>query len=611
MISRDRDISRRSVIRILGAGSVVSIAGCQGLSGDDSDDGSSGDGSSGDGSSGDGSSGDLGERVPEIQMEYWSDLGGFSTTQEQMAPIMRQNFEEHLGVDVRVVPKDISTQTGDLANDANRDVDHSFGWWAPSLDRLDPTELFLRHSASYAGGNGLPNNHNWANCEYSSKLEEANTAETDEERRELFTETISIASEEYVFGDICPVVNIGAWRSDTVEMNEGDIGQAGVSLTNAQWVYSLEPKEDLRAITIGVTPQAAQTLNFPTNTETTANAMWNQVIHSPIWRYNADYEATPILGEVEIAAADRVVVELFDDATFTNGDPVTPEDVKFTFEQTNRGGESGAYPSALVEPYDEITVVDDSTVEFTFTEPNLSFARTTLMRWGIFHKESFEQAGAVEDPAGANFQPPLVTSGPYEVADITTGENIIVEAAEDHVTFDPSTDIIFQAYQSQQAAINALGAGEAEVIQGVAPPNLQSLQETQNISASSQGVHTVFLLSPQVQISPGKFKEWREASFAAIDREQMISVALADTVEPELYGSLISQNHPFYPDEEVLTQMTDDPAGDPERARQVLLDNGWGFDDDGNLHYPPDADLSPLWPQGETPSPEEFPCLSE
>ena len=38
---------------------------------------------------------------------------------------------------------------------------------------------------------------------------------------------------------------------------------------------------------------------------------------------------------------------------------------------------------------------------------------------------------------------------------------------------------------------------------------------------------------------------------------------------------------------------------------------GWGWDDDGNLRYPADKDLTPQWPQGESPMdyPEEWPCV--
>lgn len=46
-------------------------------------------------------------------------------------------------------------------------------------------------------------------------------------------------------------------------------------------------------------------------------------------------------------------------------------------------------------------------------------------------------------------------------------------------------------------------------------------------------------------------------------------------------------------------------TGDVEAARQALSDAGWGWDDQGNLHYPEGAELE-AWPEGETPNPDNF-----
>lgn len=73
--------------------------------------------------------------------------------------------------------------------------------------------------------------------------------------------------------------------------------------------------------------------------------------------------------------------------------------------------------------------------------------------------------------------------------------------------------------------------------------------------------------------------------------------------------SIFTQTHPWFPDDGLPTN-TEDPAGDKEGARQVLSEAGWGWDDNDNLHYPPDADLSPQWPKGENPTSEDgFACL--
>jgi len=81
--------------------------------------------------------------------------------------------------------------------------------------------------------------------------------------------------------------------------------------------------------------------------------------------------------------------------------------------------------------------------------------------------------------------------------------------------------------------------------------------------------------------------------------------------DPIYESRVLLDTHPFSPPDDELTKFTDQPQGDSDGARRTLEEAGWGWDDDGNLRYPPDADLSPLWPQGEEPSADDFPCLDE
>ncbi len=589
----DSTIDRRSVLKALGVASAAGLAGC------------SGGNSGGSGGSG----GDFGERVPSIQIEYWSDYGGFTTTQEQMAPIMRTNIEENLGVGVEIVPKDISTQLGELANDQNRDVNISFTWWVPAADRLDPQELLNNMRLDWAGAGGQSNYSNYADCGYTERLLEQTSAETEEERTEGIYETIAYMSEDCAIGNLCPVANIGAWRTDRVEM--GGIGTAGIARSNAEWAFksSLTQGDEM---VIAINPIATQTTNWLTYSASMPEAMWQHMISSPVHKYNENFERVELLGSVDVVDSQEVVVELFDDAMFTNGDPITAEDVKFTFEQIKRGGDAGAYPGAAPVPYDSIEAVDEKTCRFTFTEPYIPFANTTLMRWGVLHKASFEEAGAIEDPGGAQFETPLVTSGPLRVTALERGQRVVTEPADTHPTYSAAQPITFQAFRNEETIIGALEAGEADLAPEISPPNAQRVnEEIENAEAEFAGTHTSYNLQYVCHTAPAKFTEFRKAVAAVMDRQQMIDVAMNGQVEPDMYPTYISQNHPLYPPEDMLYKQAESPSGSPDMATQLLEDAGWGFDGDGNLRYPQDADLDPLWPQGESPTVEEFPCMDD
>ena len=587
----ENTVDRRSLLQAIGATSAVSLAGCSG------DSGSSSGGS------------ELGERVSSLQIEYWSDYGGFTTTQEQMAPIISSGIENNLGVDVEVVPKDISTQLGQLASDENRDVNISFTWWVPSTDRLDPQELLNNMRLDWAGANGKSNYSNYADCEYTQSLFDQTSAETPEAREQGLNETIARMSEDCAISNLCPVANIGAWQTDQVDV--GGIGQGGLARSNAEWAFKSATTDGSEMI-VAINPIATETSNWLTQSASMPEAMWQHMISSPVHKYNEDYEVVELLGEVDIVGSQEVVVELFDDAQFTNGDPITAEDVKFTFEQIKRGGEAGAYPGAAPVPYDSIEAVDEQTCRFTFTESYIPFANTTLMRWGILHKESFEEAGAIENPGGVQFETPIVTSGPLEVVDLQRGQRVVTEPSDTHPTYEAAQPITFEAFRNEETMITALEAGEIDLVPEVSPPNAQRVnEEIDGATAEFRGTHTSYTLQYVCHTAPCKFTEFRKAIAAAVDRKQMIGVAMNGQVEPDMYPTYISRNHPRFPPEDMLYKQVEDPSGNPEMAVQMLEEAGWGFDSDGNLRYPQDADLNPQWPQGETPSEQDFPCLSE
>ncbi|MFO8116154.1 MAG: ABC transporter substrate-binding protein [Halorubrum sp.] len=578
-------IDRRTVLQALSGAAAVGLAGC----------------------SGDESSADLGERVSTIQMEYWSDYGGFTTTQEQMAPLIRQGIEG-LGAEVDVVPKDLGTQTGQMANDENRDNNISFTWWVPAADRLDPQELLNNMRLDWAGANGKSNTSNYVDCEYTTRLIEQTEAETPEERQDGLHETIAYMSEDCAIDNLCPVANIGAWRTDMVEID--GVGTGGLARSNAEWIFKSELMEDGELI-VGIDPIATETTNWMTHTASMPEAMWQHMIHSPIHKYNEDYEVVELLGSVDVVDSREIVVELFDDAAFTNGDPVTAEDVKFTFEQILRGGDAGAYPGAAPVPYDAIEAVDEQTVRFTFTEPYIPFAETTLMRWGILHKESFEEVGAVESPGDASFETPIVSSGPLEVTSIEQGQRVVTEPHDGHPQYEAAQPVIFEAYRNEESMINALQAGEAHIGVEISPPNAKRVnEEIENTEARFEGTHTSYNLQYVCHTAPCKFTEFRKAVGASVNRDQLVSTAFDGRVEPDMFPTYISENHPMFPPEDMLYEHPDS-SGDMEAARAMLEEEGWGWDSDGNLHYPQDADLEPLWPEGEVPSAEQFPCIEE
>jgi len=115
---------------------------------------------------------------------------------------------------------------------------------------------------------------------------------------------------------------------------------------------------------------------------------------------------------------------------------------------------------------------------------------------------------------------------------------------------------------------------------------------------------------PNLPKPPSAFREFRDAAGKVLNRERVNQTAFLGESKPQFYASSLADTNPWFPSDADLEPFTEDPQGDPEAAKQVLEDAGWGFDDDGQLHYPADADLKPKWPEGETPAATDFPCVN-
>jgi peptide/nickel transport system substrate-binding protein len=586
-------INRRRLIQAIGTASAVGLAGCGG--------GGGGDGGS--------SSGDLGERVPEVTNEYWSDYGGFTTIQENMSAIIERNADDVLGVSIDSVGKGINTQLDETFND-ERNAEITFFWYVNGFYRLDPQELTRWFAADNAGANGRANVANWANCEYTEAALAQESAPTEDQRREDVYQSQEIISDACVPIALTPNVDIGAWRTDEIEAQ--GIDDAGVTRTNANFFIEMESLTDRERIGIGVDPIMFETRNYLTQTAGNPSAPWEVQLHSPLLWYNESYELENYLAEsYEVTEeGERITFQILDDATFHNGDPVTAEDVKFTFEQLVRGAEAGVYPKPSLPPYESINAVDEKTVEFNFSEPYLLFLSAIAPRWGILHKETWEAGGAVENPGGFEFEN-VVGSGPYQFVDSEAGSYMEWEPYEDHPVDVPDKNLYWRAYRDETTMIEALDNNEIQVLPEVSPGGASRTSEMSDVEAYYADGFLSFVLYPQASFAPGKFEAFRKALAASIDRQQLSDIAYQGEADPELYANHFMPSHPWRAPDDRLYQMADDPTGSPEMATSILEDAGWGWDSDGNLHYPPDADLSPVWPQGEEPSAEDFPCLSD
>jgi peptide/nickel transport system substrate-binding protein len=598
--ARPRSVSRRRVLQAIAASSAMGLAGCQG-DGDDDNDGTD----AGDGGDGENEAQELGERVPTIVLGYWSSFGSETKTHQDMVPVPEEGWLE-AGIPVEVQGIEAFESHGYVLNDDREGIPDVATYSTTSRPtNVDPDEYCRNYAIDWAGPNGLANTHNYANCEYTKPAIQQQQAENREQRRELVNECRSIASNEAAVIPLATIVLNSAWRPDAVEV--AGIGSKGINQNNPRpYIISNVEGDTLFS---SIRQSTIQTLNWLTRGDPSINAFYNLTLHSPLLEYNVDLELENMLASnYEDESPTEKVVELRD-AEFHNGDPITASDVKFTYEFLNDNSEEITYFPEI--PLEEVEVIDETTARFVLSQPHAPLHTKVLPLFGILHEPSLE--GAKDGPADFSPDPETyVGSGPYALDDWEARVSLsLVPHPTGHPVYDPGHDITFRGFDSTGAITQALINGEIDVAGDLTNGDIETLnQQASDVVETHQATgYSNHDLEPQYHIPPTKFFAFRDALGTAIDRELLNEVAFDGQSEYDTYSALMPPNHPWRPPEDMLHQFTDDPTGDVEAARQKLLDAGFGWDDDGNLRYPADADLSPLWPEGEFPQPEDFPCV--
>ena len=278
----------------------------------------------------------------------------------------------------------------------------------------------------------------------------------------------------------------------------------------------------------------------------------------------------PCLAESWSASADGLTYEfvLRKGVRFHNGDPVTAEDVKFSFERYK-----GAAAKLLKEKVAAVEIVDPQRVRFRFKRPwpdFMTFYGTPATGAGwIVPKKYVEKVG--DD----GFKKAPVGAGPYKFLSFRPGVELILEANDQYWRRTPSVKtLVFRGVPEESTRLAMLKRGEADVSYVFQGPLAEELKRTPGLTLKPFYLPLPFWLVFTEQWdpkSPWHDRRVRLAANLAIDRQ---AINQAETLGlSKLTASIIPQSFegywpaPLYP-------------YDPQRAKQLLAEAGYpkGFD---------------------------------
>jgi peptide/nickel transport system substrate-binding protein len=271
-------------------------------------------------------------------------------------------------------------------------------------------------------------------------------------------------------------------------------------------------------------------------------------------------------------------------ATWHDGQPVTADDVVFSFDSTVAEGSLSPRAASVSLIVDSYRAVDEKTFEITTKEVFATALTDAIGLVGIVPKhiwEGVEPASWGADP-GATGQDParVVGSGPFKFREWVTSDHVtVVKNAEywDTLAVPVIDEFTLRVIPEPSANVQALQAGETDIIE-LDAPQVAPLQGDPNLTITPYDDIGFNWYSPnQDPARSPLFTEIpvRQALMYALDRELMAeSIYLGFAARA--IGTQSSLSIAYRP-EEVNTDYT----YQPDMARQLLEEAGW-VDSDGD-----------------------------
>ena len=303
----------------------------------------------------------------------------------------------------------------------------------------------------------------------------------------------------------------------------------------------------------------------------------NSLIFQGLLQADPDFELQPILAEsFEVSEdAKTFTFKLKPDLTWSDGEPLTSEDVMFTYNlmanPKSKSATAGSY--AGVKGAQEVAdgkadtvsgfrAPDEQTFVIEGVEPNYGLLALIGQTY-ILPKHVLGDLPVDKVADNEYFKKPTVTSGPFTFAEYKTSQYIKV-VANPKANPVPKIKEIFLKPMTSDVATAQLGNGGIDVAT-VSPLDLETLQDFDQVEVQEKLGAGFIRLALNQSKDYFKDKRVRQAFLYAVNRTELVDKVLSGKAEV--------QNSDFYqpdsPDD------LNDYAYDPAKAKQLLKAAGW------------------------------------
>lgn len=346
-----------------------------------------------------------------------------------------------------------------------------------------------------------------------------------------------------------------------------------------------EAAEGEKIINVGVTSSLGGINPFVID-QTEINKYATDLIFLPLVELDDDSNFQNMLAD-SITTEDNInfVVHIDDDATWSDGEPITAYDLEYTvlrlaspvvnnttlmlyaFEGTSDEGfvEEGA------TSMEGLTVLDDKTLQFTAKYP-MSLTSFENIYGRYIHtlpKHVIEQFSEEELLTADWFNHPDVISGPFFLTDYDADHYITYTANKDYFKGAPKLDKLNIKVVDGSQVYAGLQSGEIDITQltmtSIPETDYESIEKLDNVTAvygkpiTNQSAFIQTANIPDARV--------RQALVYAIDRQQLVEQLLKGN--GEVIDGFVSSASPYY------DSSIEPIEYNPEKAKELLAEAGW------------------------------------
>ncbi len=309
--------------------------------------------------------------------------------------------------------------------------------------------------------------------------------------------------------------------------------------------------------------------NPVTNTDQYTGELIDYALFTPLIQYDEDLRPRPYLAESwEMTGDTGVVFTLRQDVKWHDGQPVTVQDVKFTFDLAKDSSTASLLGSAFLAEVDRAEVLGENKIRFHFAHPHAQALEDFWWAPVPSHLLKDVPPGQLRN---ADFNRNPVGSGPYRFGRWQANTQLTLQRNPDFPTSlggPPKLDqVIFRIVPEPATMLTELIAGNVQVDIPLVADQTQQVKQSDRLQLFDFPSRTFYYVGWNTRRAPFTSADVRRAMTLAIDRKEIIGALLHG------YGQVATG--PIPPWSPLYPQGVDPLPYDTVQAARLLQQAGW------------------------------------